>query len=84
MNEDDHSKVPKQIEKFWWTDPEDLLPGDERLLNEDFDAVGRASAIKQLLWAVKIEASMKAMNHGRQIDNEKERRTEIKKGQQLF
>ena len=76
MNEEDHNKLLKQIDKLLWTDPEDLLPGDEHLLNEDFDALGRASAIDQLLWVTEIEASMTAMNHGRKIDNDKERPTD--------
>ena len=77
MNQEDHNKLLKQTDKLLWTDREDLLHGDKHLLNEDFDALGRASAIDQLLWVAEIEASMKAMNHGRKIDNDKERRTEI-------
>ena len=47
-----------------WTDLEDLLPGDKYLLDEDFDALGRASAIDQLLWVAEMEASMTAANYG--------------------
>ena len=77
MNEEDHNKLLKQIDKLLWTDPEHLLPSDEHPLNEDFDVLGRASAFDQLLWVTKIEVSMKAMNHGRNIDNDEERPTEI-------
>merc|ERR1712115_397650 len=63
MNEEEHDKLRKKIEKLIWTDPEDLLPGDEHLLNEDFDSLGRASAIDQLLWVAEMEASIAAANH---------------------
>ena len=53
-----------KIEKLVWTDPEDMLPGDEHLLDEDFDALGRASAIDQLLWVAEVEASIEAVNYG--------------------
>ena len=63
MNEEEHDKLRKKIEKLIWTDPEDLLPGDEHLLNEDFDSLGRASAIDQILWVAEMEASIAAANH---------------------
>merc|ERR1712115_530101 len=63
MNEEDHDKLLKKIEKLIWTDPEDLLPGDEHLLNEDFDSLGRASAIDQILWVAEMEASIAAAHH---------------------
>ena len=63
MNEEDLNKLPAKIDKLVWTDPEDLLTGDEHLLDEDFDALGRASAIDQLLWVAEVEASMAAANH---------------------
>ena len=64
MNEEDHDKLLKKIDKLIWTDPEDLLPGDEHLLNEDFDSLGRASAVDQILWVAEMEASVTAANHG--------------------
>ena len=67
MNEEDHNKLLKQIDKLLRTETEDLRPGDKHLLNEDFDALGRASAIDQLLWVAKIEALMESMNHGSKL-----------------
>merc|ERR1712051_980929 len=64
MNKEEHDKLLEKIEKLIWTDPEDLLPGDEHLLNEDFDSLGRASAIDQILWVAEMEASITAANHG--------------------
>ena len=63
MNEEDHDNLCKKINKLIWTDPEDLLPGDEHLLNEDFDSLGRASAMDQILWVAEMEASIAAANH---------------------
>merc|ERR1712051_314170 len=66
MNEEDHDKLREKIDKLIWTDPEDLLPGDEHLLSEDSDSLGRASAIDQILWVAEMEASITAANHGAQ------------------
>merc|ERR1712051_487783 len=71
MNKEEHDKLLEKIEKLIWTDPEDLLPGDEHLLNEDFDSLGRASAIDQILWVAEMEASITAANHGAQRDHNK-------------
>ena len=60
----EHDKLLSKIESLIWTDPDDLLPGDEHLLNEDFDQLGRASAIDQQLWVAEMEASMTAANQG--------------------
>ena len=46
-----------------WTDPDDLLLGDKHLLEEDFDMLGKASALDQQLWVAEMEASMSAKNH---------------------
>ena len=73
MNEEDNNKLLKKIDKLLWTYPEDLLPGDKHLLNKDFDALGRESAMNQLLWVAEIEASMTAMDNGRKRNNDKER-----------
>ena len=75
MNEEEHDKLRKKIEKLIWTDPEDLLPGNDHLLNEDFDSLGRASAIDQILWVAEMEASITAASHGarrRQSKNHKD------------
>ena len=60
----EHDELLSKIESLIWTDPDDLLPGDEHLLNEDFDQLGRASAIDQQLWVAEMEASMTAANQG--------------------
>ena len=40
-------------------------------MSEDFDSLGRASAIDQILWVAKMEASITAANHGAQRDQNK-------------
>merc|ERR1712051_421736 len=71
MNEEDSDKLCKKTNKLIWTDPDDLLPRDEHLLNENFDTLGRASAIDQILWVAEMEGSITAANHGarRRRDN---------------
>ena len=71
MNDEDHDKLREKIDKLIWTDPEDLLPGNKHLLSEDFDSLGRASAIDQILWVAKMEASITAANHGARRDQNK-------------
>merc|ERR1712115_213445 len=63
MNKEEHDKLREKIKKLIWTDPKDLLPGNEHLLNEDFDSLGRASAIDQILWVAEMEASITAAHH---------------------
>ena len=68
MNEEDHNKLLAKIEKLVWTDPEDILSGDEHLLDEDSDTLGRTSRLDQLLWVAEMEASMVAANHRKTVD----------------
>ena len=49
MNEEDHSKQLAKMKKLVWTNPEDILPGNAQLLNEDFNTLGRASSLDQQL-----------------------------------
>ena len=56
-------KLLAKIKKMVSADPENLLPGNEHLLNEDFDTLGRAITLDQLLWVAEIEASMAATNN---------------------
>ena len=46
-----------------WTDPDDLLSGDHNLLKEDFDMLGKASALDQQLWVAEMEASITAESY---------------------
>ena len=61
----EHDALLAKIEKLMWTDPDDLLPGDRILLDEDFHALGKASAIDQQLWVAEMEASISAANQGK-------------------
>ena len=67
-----------KIEKLIWTDPDDLLPGDKELLDEDFHLLGKASALDQQLWVAEMEASMAAASQGNATGRtmaDKQRRT---------
>ena len=61
----EHDELLDKIEKLIWTDPDDLLPGDKELLDEDFHLLGKASALDQQLWVAEMEASMAAASQGK-------------------
>ena len=63
----EHDELLDKIEKLIWTDPDDLLPGDKELLDEDFHLLGKASALDQQLWVAEMEASMAAASQGRPL-----------------
>ena len=60
----EHDMLLSKIENLIWTDPDDLLPGDKHLLDEDFNQLGKASAIDQQLWVAEMEASITAAIQG--------------------
>ena len=47
LTEEEHDKLLRKIEKLLCTDPENFLPDNLNLLEEDFDALGRARAFDQ-------------------------------------
>ena len=63
LTEEEHDKLLKRIEKMMWIDPENLLSEDRHLLEEDFDALGEASALDQQLWVAEMEASLSAAGY---------------------
>ena len=69
LTADEHDKLLAKIEKLIWTEPDDLLPGDQHLLEEDFGILGKASALDQRLWVAEMEASMTATKHERSNNN---------------
>ena len=68
MNKEDHDRLREKVDKLIWADAEDLLPGDEHLLTEDFDTLGRASAMDQILWVAETEASIAAVSKEKKRD----------------
>ena len=46
-----------------WTDPDDLLPIDCSLLDEDFEKLDAADADAQAYWAAEVKAALKAAQH---------------------
>ena len=69
LTADEHDKLLAKIEKLIWTDRDDLLLGDQHLLEEDFDILGKASTLDQQLWVAEMEASMTTMKHERSNNN---------------
>ena len=51
------------METLLWTDPEHLLSDDRHLLEEDFEALGQASALDQQLWVAEVEAAISAADY---------------------
>ena len=49
--------------ELMWTDPDDLLPEDRALLDEDFEKLGAADANDQAYWVAEIESALKAAQH---------------------
>ena len=57
-----------------WTDPEDLLPEDRPLLNEDFTPLGASTAEDRVYWVASMDTAIAAVGHVRL----KRRREQIK------
>ena len=55
----------RRVQDLMWTDPEDLLPDDRPLLEEDFVKLGEANADAQAYWAAEVEAALKAAAYER-------------------
>ena len=72
MNEEDHNRLQEKIDKLIWTEPENLLPGNKHLLDEDFDTLSRASAMDKILWVAEMEASIATVNQGRTTNKDSE------------
>ena len=63
LTEEEHDKLLQKIERMMWIDPENLLREDHHLLEEDFDALGKATALDQQLWVAEMEASLLDINN---------------------
>ena len=69
MIEEDHSKLLAKINKLVVTNPEGILPHNRKLLDEDFNALGRASTLDQQLWVAVMKGSIAVTNHRKTRDN---------------
>ena len=63
LTEEEHDKLLQKIERMMWIDPENLLREDRHLLEEDCDALYKASALDQQLWVAEMEASLSAAEY---------------------
>ena len=52
-----HDEIVAKIGKLIWTDPDELLDADRRLLEVNFRKLGRARAVTQECWIVEMEAA---------------------------
>ena len=63
LNVEDHNKLLAKLEKLVWTDAEQFLPGDKSFFEEDFDKLGKVSALDQQLWVAEMEASIATIDY---------------------
>ena len=68
LNAEEHNKLLIRIQKLIWTDPDGVLPGNKHLLKEDFEILGKTSALGQKLWVAEMEASTAAADHERKAN----------------
>ena len=53
-----HEEIVSKIEHLVWTDPEELLDKDRRLLEVDLGKLGMAKATTQECWIAEVEAAL--------------------------
>ena len=52
-----HDEIVAKIGKLIWTDPDELLDADRKLLGVNFRKLGRARAVTQECWIAEMEAA---------------------------
>ena len=60
-----HRALTRRCEELLWTDPTQLLPEDQCLLNLDFAALGSGNAVVRQLWISEMEAATAAAQYDR-------------------
>ena len=53
-----HNEIVAKISKLIWTDPDELLDADRKLLGLDFRKLGRARAVTQECWIAELETAI--------------------------
>ena len=56
-------RLVERIMELMWTDPDELLPEDHALLDEDFEKLGEADANDQAYWVAEMESALQAARH---------------------
>ena len=67
------------MQDFLWVDPQDLLPRDRGLLNENFESLGSSPAACEL-WIAAMEVAISAAEHARRQDDPSSHRRRLTTG----
>ena len=62
-----------KLQDYIWVDPEDLLPPDRGLLDEDFGELGSSPAVGAM-WIEAMETAISTAEHSRRSDTDNLRR----------
>lgn len=69
----EHERIIMKLQDFIWVDPEDLLPQDRGLLDEDFDELGSSPAAGAM-WIEAMETAISAAEHSRRSNSDMDKR----------
>ena len=58
-----HEALMKDVGRFAEVDPADLLPENRRLLDVDFEALGKGAAVDRKYWVAEMDAAVAAASH---------------------
>jgi hypothetical protein len=64
----EHDRILTKMKDYLWVDPQDLLPRDRGLLDEDFASLGNSPAAGEL-WIATMEVAISAAEHDRRRDD---------------
>ena len=69
----EHEQILTKMKDFLWVDPQDLLPRDRGLLEENFNSMGSSPAACEL-WIAAMEVAVSAAEHARRKTDPTSRR----------
>ena len=75
----EHERILSKMQDFLWVDPQDLLPRDRGLLNENFESLGSSPAACEL-WIAAMEVAISAAEHARRQDDPSSHRRRVTTG----
>ena len=75
----EHDRILTKMKDYLWVDPQDLLPRDRGLLDEDFTSLGNSPAAGEL-WIAAMEVAISAAEHERRRDDPSPRMRRLTSG----
>ena len=58
-----HEVLMEDVGRFAEVDPDDLLPENRRLLDVDFEALGKRAAVDRKFWVAEMDVAVAAASH---------------------